>query len=460
MKQPDFVLRGEQVVMPSGIEAHDIVISDGKIKSVAAHGSQTDLPVVEAGSLTVMPALVDSHVHINEPGRTEWEGFISATQAAAAGGIGMLCDMPLNCIPVTTSVAALQAKREAVQNKLWVDCGFYGGVVPGNAHELEPMIEAGVLGFKCFLIHSGIDDFPNVTEEELRQAMPILAKHKMPLLVHAELDFGGHAQTKTVGNEREYQTYLASRPRQWEVDAIELMIRLCRETGCPVHIVHLSCADALPMIAKARKEGLPLTVETCSHYLTLQAETVPDGATLYKCAPPIREQENADRLWQGLKDGVIDFIVSDHSPCTPELKKLESGNFDEAWGGISSLQFGLPIVWSEAKKRGFNLQDLIRLQCSGPAQLIGQAQRKGAIKPGYDADFVLWDPNAPVTIEPAINRHRHKKTPYDGKMLHGRVDTTFVRGQIVYANQQPSQTPLGQPVFHRAKALTKGTLSV
>ena len=452
MQLPDtkqYVLRGKQVVTPVGIEARDIVVRDGKIESVGTYGSQNDLPVTEINDLVIMPGLVDSHVHINEPGRTEWEGFTTATQGAAAGGITTVCDMPLNCDPVTTSLSAFETKRATLQNQLWADCGFYGGVIPGNEKELEPMIEAGVLGFKCFLIHSGIDDFPNVTEEDLRKAMPILAKHNIPLLVHAEL-CSTQAETKWVGDQKAYDAYLASRPRQWEIDAIALMIKLCREFGSPVHIVHLSCADALPMIAGARKEGLPLTVETCSHYLTLHSETIPEGDTRFKCAPPIREAENAERLWKGLKEGVIDFIISDHSPCTPELKKLEAGNFEEAWGGISSLQFGLPIVWSEAKKHKFTINDIARLQCSGPAQLIGQAHRKGQIAPSYDADFVIWDPNEYFSIEPKINRHKHKLTPYDDKIFHGTVHATILRGQPVYNNLKfPEESP-GIPLLERS----------
>ena len=315
-------------------------------------------------------------------------------------------------------------------------------MIPGNADQLRAMAKAGARGFKCFLIHSGIDDFPNATEADLREAMPILAELKLPLLVHAELD-RGTVQLPEVTDATRYATYLASRPRQWELDAIELMIRLCREFKCPVHIVHLSAADALPMLKAAREEGLPITVETCSHYLCLASENVPTGDTRYKCAPPIREQENADRLWQGLQDGVIDFIISDHSPCTPELKLLDAGDFMSAWGGISSLQFGLPIIWSEAQKRGISLETLSRWMSVNPAQFAGLQDRKGVLKKGADADVVIWNPEASVTIAAGNIHHRHKVTPYEGKQLKGEVLETWLRGQKIYDHGAFPEKPVG-----------------
>jgi allantoinase len=447
-----FVLRSRRVVSTGGVLPGDIWIRNGVIAGVVPLGQQpiNDIPMEDVGNRVVMPGLVDTHVHINEPGRTEWEGFTTATQAAASGGITTLVDMPLNCIPVTTTLEALEIKRREAATQLWTDCGFYWGVIPGNANQLEPMIAAGVLGFKCFLIHSGIDDFSHVGESDLRKAMAILARHNVPLLVHAELDCNEHQE---YGDSRQYQSYLNSRPPRWETEAIALMIRLCRETGCWVHIVHLSCADALPMIREARAEGLPLTVETCPHYLTLYAESVPDGDTRFKCAPPIRELENAQRLWQGLLDDTIDFIVSDHSPCTPELKLLEQGDFAGAWGGISSLQFGLSLVWTEALRRGVGLEQLVRWMCQRPAWFIRLEGQKGAIAPGYDADLVVWEPEASFTVTPDKIYHRHKVTPYEGKQLYGVVHKTLLRGKTAYENSRLSPTPFG-------KILTQAVSSV
>ena len=375
-----------------------------------------------------MAGLVDTHVHINEPGRTEWEGFDTATRAAAAGGITTVVDMPLNCIPVTTTAAALAIKRAEAAPRLWVDCGFWGGVIPGNANEIEPMVAAGVCGFKAFLCHSGIDDFPNATEADLRIAMPILARAGVPLLVHAELDLGAPEDDRT---PQSYLRYLASRPRQWEDAAIALMIELIRDTGCAVHIVHLSSATALPMLASARAEGLPITVETCPHYLCLTAEEVPDRDTAYKCAPPIREAGNREQLWEGLADGIIDFVISDHSPCTPHLKLPERGDFMEAWGGIASLQLGLSTIWTEARKRGFSIADVHGWMSRAPADFLG-LHRKGRLEPGADADLVAWDPDAVHEITAESLHHRHKVTPYIGRRVRGRVQTTWVRGQVVW----------------------------
>lgn len=451
MDQPvDRILLGSRVVLPEGEKPAALWIYEGKTQRITAPDAVPEEALREdVGERVIMPGLVDTHVHINEPGRTEWEGFETATSAAAAGGITALVDMPLNSDPVTTSLAALKTKLAAAEGKLRVDTAFWGGVVPGNAHELQPMAGAGVRGFKCFLIHSGIDDFPNVTEADLREAMPVLAKLGLPLLVHAELDCGQPVDLPEVTDARSYRHYLASRPRRWELDAIALMIRLCRETGCPVHIVHLSCADALPMLQAAREEGLPVTVETCSHYLCLAAEDVPEGDTRYKCAPPIRERENADRLWQGLADGVIDFIISDHSPCTPELKLLEEGDFMAAWGGISGLQFGLPLIWTEARRRGYNLGQITRWLSEAPARFAGLSG-KGAIAVGKDADFVIWQPEAPVAIQRESIHHRHKVTPYEGMSLQGRVQQTWLRGSIIYNDGRLGDLPLGQPLLQAA----------
>jgi allantoinase len=383
---------------------------------------------VDAGELVVLPGLVDAHVHINEPGRTEWEGFLSATEAAAAGGTTTLVDMPLNSIPATTSVAALDAKRAAARDRLHVDCAFWGGVVPGNAAELGPLLDAGVPGFKCFLVPSGVDEFAHVSEADLREAMPILARRGAPLLVHAELA----SPVEDGGNPHAYATYLASRPASWENDAIRLMVRLARETGCAVHIVHLSSAEALPVLAEARAHGLSFTVETCPHYLHFAAEDVPEGRTDFKCSPPIRERANRESLWAGLAAGSIDMVVSDHSPCTPHLKRLESGDFLQAWGGIASLQLRLPVAWTEARRRGHGLSDLARWLCEKPAELAGLSSRKGRIAPGQDADLVIFDPDAEFLVEAGGVRHRHKLTPYAGRRLQGVVRTTILRGAVIY----------------------------
>ncbi|MBX9689342.1 MAG: allantoinase AllB, partial [Candidatus Obscuribacterales bacterium] len=336
------------------------------------------------------------------------------------------------------------------EEKLWVDCAFYGGVVPGNSGELEKMIEMGVAGFKCFLIHSGIDEFPNVSEEDLRKAMPILAKHKIPLLVHAEL-CGEHEHNLEDDwkDPASYKSFLESRPRRWENQAIEMMIRLCREFKGPVHIVHLSSSDALAAISIVKKDGLPFSIETCPHYLTFEAETIPDADPRFKCAPPIREAENREKLWRGLSAGLIDFVVSDHSPCVPDKKFLSEGDLKRAWGGISSLQFGLPVIWTEAKKRGLELEDLIQWMSARPAKFLGLSQRKGAIKIGMDADLIAFDPDADFEIEKAMIHHKHKVTPYEGRKLKGLVRKTFVRGNLVYENGKLSANAKGEQILHK-----------
>ncbi len=429
-----WALLSRRVVTPAGVRAAAVVVCGATIVDVVAPG---ELPnscrVEDVGDRAVLPGLVDIHVHINEPGRTEWEGFATATRAAAAGGITTLVDMPLNCSPVTTTPEALALKAGAAAGQLRVDCGFHGGVVPGNRGQIGALIAAGVVGFKAFLCPSGIDEFPNASESDLRAVMPELARAGLPLLVHAELIAGdAPGAGSTPADRRSYAHYLASRPRVWEHDAIRLMITLCRETGCRVHVVHLSSADALPMIAQARAEGLPLTVETCPHYLAFAAEEIPDGDPRFKCAPPIRERENRERLWQGLRDGLIDTIGSDHSPAPPELKLLAEGDLSRAWGGIASLQLALPAVWTEARARGFNLADLARWMASGPSEVVGLSDRKGAIAPGRAADLVVFDPDTRAAVDPAALHHRHRATPYEGRVLAGRVETTYLGGQTVY----------------------------
>lgn len=452
MSPPDLIIRGRQVVLPPTSEAsHTIApasvrIRDGRIVSLGSYNDVTSgSEVFEADhESVVMAGLVDSHVHINEPGRTNWEGFATATRAAAAGGVTTLVDMPLNSIPPTTTVSGLNEKLDAARSQCFVDTAFWGGVVPGNTAELASLHDAGVVGFKCFLIHSGVDEFPNVTERNLREALPELKRLGSLLIVHAEVpgpieragmpschpqDERGLASSACATT---YQTFLASRPRAAENEAIELMVRLTAEFGTRVHIVHHSSADALPSLAQAKRAGLRITAETCPHYLTFAAEDVPDGATEFKCCPPIRERENREQLWQALAAGTIDMIVSDHSPCPPELKLRESGDFLAAWGGIASLQFRLPVIWTEAQRRGFGISEIAEWLCRAPARLVGLENSKGSISVGGDADLIIWSPKKTFTIEPRAIYHRHKLTPYANREFAGVVETTFLRGRKIY----------------------------
>ncbi|HEX8472554.1 MAG TPA: allantoinase AllB [Pyrinomonadaceae bacterium] len=446
MPLPDFVIRGQRVVTPQGARPSAIHIRDGRIVAV---GAFDELPSgcasVDVGESVVMPGLVDSHVHVNEPGRTEWEGFETATRAAAAGGTTTIVDMPLNSIPPTTTGEGLRMKLAAAEGKCWVDVGFWGGVVPGNAKELRPLAQAGVTGFKCFLIHSGVEEFPHVTEDDLRPALKELARLGAVLIVHAEVpEPVDEAQLEATNlDPRRYATFLSSRPRRAEDEAVALMIRLCRETGARVHIVHHSSADSLPLLREARDEGLPLTVETCPHYLYFAAEDVPDGATEFKCCPPIRERENREQLWQALAAGIIDMVVSDHSPCPPEMKRKEQGDFLQAWGGISSLQWRLPLMWTLARERGFGLAHLTRWLSSAPAALAGLERRKGAIAVGFDADLCVWNAEAEFRVAPALIEHRHKLTPYAGHVLRGVVEETYLRGEKIFDRGRFASRPSG-----------------
>ena len=367
--------------------------------------------IEDLGDLVIAPGLIDAHVHINEPGRTEWEGFETATKAAAAGGVTTLVDMPLNSSPVTTTVAALDAKRRAAAGKCWVDVGFYGGLVPGNAEHIAPLLDAGVIGIKAFLCHSGLDEFPAATEADLRAAAPHLVRHKRPLLVHAELT---NAPAPRPEVAHQYTEYLASRPPQWEWDAIRLLCDICKMTGCPIHIVHLSFGTAVNFILGQQRAGLPITVETCPHYLHFTAEQIPDRATLYKCAPPIRDANDRENLWRGLKIGVIETIGSDHSPCPPAMKQLDSGNFMAAWGGIASLQLTLPIVWTECIARRIPLEQMFQWLATNPAKLVGLSSHKGRLAAGCDADLVVWNSESVWTVRGAELQHRHRITPYEG----------------------------------------------
>lgn len=437
-------VRSQRVLTPEGIRPATVVVDGERVEAVVAEAPR-ELPVEDVGAAVLFPGLVDCHVHINEPGRTEWEGFETATRAAAAGGVTTVVDMPLNCIPVTTTLEAFERKLEATEGRLHVDSGFWGGVVPGNAEELPRLAEAGVLGAKAFLCPSGIDDFPQASADDLRRAMPRMAEAGIPLLAHAELDLGTPA---CPAGATSYRAWLQSRPREWEDAAIALLIDLCRETGCAVHIVHLSSASAVPMLREARAEGLPITVETCPHYLCLAAEQIPDGDTRFKCAPPIREDANREALWDALAEGVIDFVISDHSPCTPGLKHLDDGDFGQAWGGIASLSLGLASVWTEASRRGLPLERLATWMSGAPARFAGVDDRKGAIAEGMDADFFAWDPDATVAVTPERLHFRHPISPYLGRALRGEVRATWLRGRKVYEGGE-FDAPRGRPLLHR-----------
>jgi allantoinase len=453
MTQQRFALRCRRTIIDGAEVAATVVIDHGKISQLLPYDATIECPVEDLGERVLMPGLVDTHVHINEPGRTEWEGFNTATMAAAAGGITTVVDMPLNCTPVTTTANALQQKLDALGDQLWVDCGFWGGVVPDNIDELEALLQAGVLGVKSFTIHSGIDDFPQVDERHMRAAIPILARYNVPYLIHAELD-RDNTPPADIGSS--YQSFLQSRPRSWENDAVDLVIELAEEArtegvNARMHIVHLSSSDAIGAIEQARADGIAITAETCPHYLTLFAEACPDGKTLYKCCPPIREDENRNALWQGLADGAIEFVVSDHSPCTPQLKHLDSGDLEKAWGGISSLQFGLSLIWTEAVERGVSLTQVVDWMATRPARFAGLEGRKGRIAIGYDADLVIFDDQGEFTITADIIKYRHKITPYEGRTVKGRIERTLLRGNVIYQDGEILGASSGRPLLREGQ---------
>ena len=415
---------------------------DGKLQpATVCFGNGTILSVhfeklpdaEDAGNAVMMPGVIDVHVHVNEPGRTEWEGFETATQAAAAGGTTTIIDMPLNASPVTTTLDAFNQKLNASEGKLNVNVGFYAGLVPGNAPHLEALIQAGVVGVKCFLTHSGIDEFPNVTEKDLDEAMPIIAKYNIPLLAHCEL-YDEEVACDFENNPTSYQHYLESRPKKWENDAIDLMIRMSRKHECPVHIVHVSSAEALPAIAAAKKEGLRITAETCTQYLYFNAEEIPDASCIFKCAPPIREKANNAQLKQAFVTGVLDFITTDHSPAPPNIKEIETGNLRKAWGGIAGIQFLLSASWS-AMKEIMSLEEFIPLLTSKPAQFI-KAAKKGTIAVGNDADFVIWHPEKTASVNAEDIFFRYKISPYIAEKLSGVVAETIVNGDTIYHNKK------------------------
>jgi allantoinase len=446
------LVRSRRVVLPRGIDAASLEIRDGKIIAVRPFDlAMQGADVSDVGDKYVLPGLVDTHVHINEPGRTEWEGFRTATRAAAAGGYATLVDMPLNNLPETTTVENLRLKQSAACGQCMVDYGFWGGVVADNQKHIGALASAGVLGYKCFLVYPGIDGFTMVTRAQLEAAMPEVAASGLPLLVHAELPEPVEEASARLHaascDWRRYSTYLASRPDAAEVEAIRLMIELSRKYGCRVHIVHLSSTEALAELQTARAEGLPITVETCPHYLHFAAEDMAEGETLYKCAPPIRSRANRERLWQALNDGDIDLIATDHSPCLPEMKARGEGSFLEAWGGIASLQLALPVVWTEARKRGFQITQVVRWMAEQPAKLAGLEHKKGTIREGNDADLVVFDPDATFQVDGGRLEHRHPITPYDGETLSGVVEKTFLRGGRVFDHGQFPSEPKGMQCF-------------
>lgn len=440
------LLRSRRVVLPGGTEPAGVLIVGGRIAAIRAYDAGVPgATLVDAGEAVVMAGLVDPHVHMNEPGRTEWEGFATGTRAAAAGGVTTLVDMPLNSVPATTTAGALEEKRRAAADQCHVDVGFWGGVVPGNTSELEPLWRAGVLGFKAFLVASGVPEFAHVGTADLDSALRILARLDAPLLAHAELpgpiDRAMSALPSTAPPEA-YATYLRTRPAEAELEAIALLVELARAHGAHVHVVHLATAEALEMLRTARASGVRISVETCPHYLSFAAEEIPAGATAFKCAPPIRERANREALWSGVRDGTIDFVATDHSPAPPATKCVDSGNFLEAWGGIASLSLGLAAVWTGARERGHTVDDISAWMSDRPAFFAGLAGRKGALTAGCDGDLVVWDPEATFEVDPAALWQRHPLTPYAGRTLRGVVLQTWLRGTLVY---ERGRGIIGQP---------------
>jgi allantoinase len=438
-----------RIVTPQGTQPGALLVEDGRILAVCrASEVPGDAEIHDCGDDALLPGLVDTHVHINEPGRTEWEGFRTATLAAAAGGYTTLVDMPLNCLPETTTVEALEAKREAARRQCFIDWAPWGGAVADNQAHILPLARAGVLGYKCFLIYPGCDGFTMIDQQQLEATLPDIARSGLPLLVHAELAGPiDRAVEKLQGADwRRYATYLASRPDEAELEAIRLMIRLCREYRFRLHIVHLSTALALPELQAARDEELPVTVETCPHYLHFAAEEIADGATLLKCAPPIRSKANQDALWQALRDGTIDMIVTDHSPCPPEMKRAEVGRFDLAWGGIASLSVALPVIYTECVRRGFSLDDIARWMSSAPAALADMSDYTGALEAGRDANFIVFDTDAEFHVAPEKLHYRHAISAYMNEALRGVVRATYLRGVPVYREGRFTETPHGREV--------------
>ncbi|WP_410617274.1 allantoinase AllB [Amycolatopsis sp. lyj-109] len=430
----DLVVRAARAVTPAGEVPATVGIDGGRIVAVEPGGAALagDRVLDLGDDVVLLPGLVDTHVHVNDPGRAEWEGFETATRAAAAGGVTTIVDMPLNSLPPTVDVAALEVKRKAATGRVHVDVGFWGGAIPGNVGDLRGLHDAGVFGFKCFLLHSGVDEFPPLDPAGLDEALRELSSFDALMIVHAEDAHEiGEAPQPHGGR---YVDFLHSRPRQAENLAITHVIEAARRNSARAHILHLSSSDALPLIAAARRDGVALSAETCPHYLSFVAEEIRDGATQFKCCPPIREAANRELLWQGLADGVIDTIVSDHSPCTPELKRFDSGDFGQAWGGISSLQLGLPAIWTQARQRGFALTDVAAWMAERPAAQAGM-RRKGHLAVGYDADFCVFAPDEAFVVDVAKLKHRNPVSAYDRRPLAGVVRSTWLRGTEITGDE-------------------------
>uniref|UniRef100_A0A8C8SC11 allantoinase n=1 Tax=Pelusios castaneus TaxID=367368 RepID=A0A8C8SC11_9SAUR len=463
-------VRSTRVVLDETICPAEIIICNGQISDIVPRRSRAPASgqkVLDVGDLVVMPGIIDTHVHTCEPGHAAGEGYAFATKAAAAGGVTTLVDMPLNCLPPTTTLANLASKLQVAAGQCHVDVAFWGGLIPGNQEELISMLQAGVPGFKCSLIASGVEEeSPHVSLQDLHMALNELQDRDCVLLVHAEQELGqwkptlepwfsttvsGHFPGSPHSDPTEYRTFLDSRPDTMEVEAIHIIANLCLQYKVPCHILHLSSAQALPIIRDARQKGAPLTVETAPHYLTLTAEGVPPGATSYKCCPPIRGKANQEQLWAALQEGLIDMVISAHTPCSPDLKLLADGDFFKAQGGIASLQFGLPLLWTSAKPRGFSLHDMVQLMCTKPASLCRLDGRKGALRPGMDADLVIWDPDKQFEVKKNMIQHKHQLTPFLGFQLHGEVLATLVRGRLVYLKGKFSPTPEGDLLITQTK---------
>ncbi|MFK7802628.1 MAG: allantoinase AllB [Anaerolineae bacterium] len=442
-----FVLQGERVVFPDGERPGAIYVENGRIRAMGRrHQFAGYEETIDVGSRVIMPGMIDVHVHINEPGRTDWEGFATATRAAAAGGTTTLVDMPLNSTPVTTTVENFQQKLDSAEGQLAVNVAYHAGVIPRHAEHLDQVLQMGAIAGKAFMINSGMDDFPFADRETLRESMLVLKKHGKPLLAHGEVELDlDLPQTPWT----RFGDYLASRPQAMETAAVKMLIELCEETGCAVHLVHLSATEPLAMLRSARERGLPITIETSPHYLYLAAEDVPDGATQFKCAPPIRERENRTILRQALMVGDIDLVGTDHSPCPPDLKNLESGDFATAWGGISSLQYMLPIVWSAMRRAGAEPADMARWLCQKPAEMLGLDQH-GTLEKGNVADIIVWNPDAELIVGPELTQHRHKLTPYDGMVLHGLVEQTILGGRTIFKNGVITDSEFGKSLMKKS----------
>ncbi|MBK9332221.1 MAG: allantoinase AllB [Ignavibacteria bacterium] len=441
-----FGIRSRNVLINNELRSAVVLIGNGKISEILDYNTSGEYITEDYDDLTVMPSLIDTHVHVNEPGREDWEGFETLTKSAAAGGITMIVDMPLNSSPVTTDKNSFEKKISAAEGKLYTDVGFYGGAVPDNISELNSLRDCGVMGFKSFMIDSGLDEFRHISESDLEEILYELNKFsKVPLLVHAEKSEG--ESENIIDNEFSYSSFLKSRPGEMECDAIKILIRLSEKFDSHIHIVHLSSADAVDLIRKAKKDGLKITVETCPHYLYFHSEIIPERNTVFKCTPPIRNNDNREKLWKAVKDGVIDMIVSDHSPCPDDMKFKSEGNFVKAWGGISGIQLGLSAVWTEAKKRGFSIPDISKLMSAGPAKLIGMEKVKGKIEKGFDADIIIFDPESTFTVDSGNLFHKNKLTPYEGEKLKGKVIVTYLRGNKIYDNGVFTENPFGKIIL-------------